>query len=416
MIGVSDPHGWRAVATMSAMSHLAVEKFAPLAAVKARAPWLVALTVAIWSVIAGLALCVAPVMAGWLAGGVQQSMAAPLRLGARIWLIAHHAPLELPTDTTINFMPWGLSLPLFLLIYASGRWATRVSGVPTIAATIRLTVAIAGAYAAAGAAIALAVTTADAYVDPRRAALGTGLVALVSVGSGVLVESGLARTAWVAVPVRVRTWLRAGAIAAAALLTGGALLVVIALGLHAGRIGPLTASLDEGIVGGLLITLLGVILIPNAVVWATAYALGPGFVVGAGTAVSPGEIRLGPVPGLPILAGLPTDTQGVLGWLVVLIPVAAGVLTAHALHRAAPDRSILGRLVDGTMAAVLAGALIGALAAVSGGSVGPGRLADVGAPPLVTGVSAAAEIALVCVVGSLVLGWRSRRSSAEPSG
>jgi Family of unknown function (DUF6350) len=408
--------GPRNVATMSTMSHLVVQKLAPVAAEKARAPWLVAVTVAIWSVIAGLALCLVPVMAAWLAEGAEQPMAAPLRLGGRIWLVAQHTPLEVPTDTTINFMPWGLSLFLVLLAHAGGRWAARVSGVPRVAVAIRLTVVISAAYAAAAAAIALAVTSAEAEIDARFAALSTGIVALVSGGSGVLVESGTAARTWAALPPLTQTWLRAGATAAAALIAGGALLVVIALGVHAGRIGPLTTSLSSGVVGGLLVTLLGVILIPNAVVWATAYALGPGFVVGFGTAVSPGDIRLGPVPGLPILAGLPTETRGVLGWLVLLIPLAAGVLTGHVVYRSHRDRALPWRLLDSTLAGGVAGVLIGVLSAVSGGSAGPGRLAEVGAPPLITAFSAAAEIALVSGVTSVVLAWRSRRASPEASG
>jgi hypothetical protein len=398
------------------MSHLIVDKFAPVAAGKARAPWLVAVTVAIWSVIAGLALCLAPVIAGWLAEGAEQPMAAPLRLGASIWLLAQHTPVELPTGTTINFMPWGLSLPLVLLAYAGGRWAARVSGVPRVAAAIRLTVVMSAAYAAAGGAIAVAVRSADADIDARFAALSTGIVALISVGSGIFVESGIAGRTWAALPPLARVWLRAGTIAAAALITGGAFLVVIALGVHAGRIGPLTTSLDSGVVGGVVITLLGVILIPNAVVWATAYALGPGFVVGLGTAVSPGDIRLGPVPGLPILAGLPTETQGVLGWLVLIIPLTAGMLAGLAAYRAHADRALPWRLVDSMLSAVVAGVLLGVLSAISGGSAGPGRLAEVGAPPLITALSATAEIAAVSVVTMIVLAWRSRRRSSEAAG
>jgi Family of unknown function (DUF6350) len=397
------------------MSHLLVENLAR-SADKPRAPWLVALSASGWSVVAGLALCIAPVLAGWLAGGVEQSMAAPLQLAARLWLVAHHTPVELPMGT-ISFMPWGLSLPLGLLTYGAARWAARVSGVPHAPATLRLTAAIVGPYALIGSAIALAATSDEAYIDPRLAALGTGLVALVSAGTGVLVESGMGARAWASVPTRPQTWLRAGAIATAVLITGGGVLVVVALGVHAGRIGPLTTSLDAGIVGGLLITLLGVVLIPNAVVWATAYALGPGFAVGAGSAVSPGEIRLGPLPGLPILAGLPAETQGVLGWLVVAIPLAAGLAAGLVLHRAADDRAAWARVLDTAMAGAFAGAIVGVLAAVCSGSVGPGRLAQVGAPPLPTALSAAAEIAVVATVTVLALRWRSRRTLtlAEPA-
>ena len=397
------------------MSQLLTQKLAP-SADRSRAPWLVAVMAAGWSFVAGFALCLAPALAGWLAGGVEQSMAAPLQLAARVWLVAHHVPLDLPQGT-ISFMPWGLSLPLALLAYGAGRWATGVSGVPHAPAAVRLVAAMTGPYALAGAALALAAASAEAYVDPRLAAVSTGLLMLVSAGSGVFVQSGLGARTWAAVPARLRTWLGAAALATAVLVTGGAVLVVVALGGKAGRIGPLTTALDAGIVGGLLITLLGVVLLPNAVVWAMAYALGPGFAVGTGSVVSPGETRLGPVPGLPVLAGLPDETQGILGWVVVAIPVIAGVAAALILHRTADHRGVLGGLLDSALTGALTGGMVGALAAACGGSVGPGRLAEVGASPLLAALSAASEVALVAGVTGLVLRRRSRRTLAlaEPA-
>src|SRR5215207_882531 len=147
------------------MSQLLTEKLAR-AADQPRAPWLVALMAAGWSLVAGFALCLAPALAGWLAGGVEQSMAAPLQLAGRVWLVAHHVPLDLPQGT-ISFMPWGLSLPLALLAYGAGRWAARVTGVPHAPAAVRLVAAMTGPYALAGAALALAAASAEAYLDPR---------------------------------------------------------------------------------------------------------------------------------------------------------------------------------------------------------------------------------------------------------
>jgi hypothetical protein len=301
-----------------------------------------------------------------------------------------------------------LTLPLALLTYGIGRRAARMSGVPHRAAAIRLTLAIAVPYAMAGAAVALFATTKDGSVDPMVAALGAGLLALLAAGSGVFHESGLLLTGWNRIPIRGRAWLRAGGAAAAALITGGALLVVLALGAQAARIGPLTRSLDAGVIGGLLITLLGVVLIPNAVVWATAYALGPGFLVGTGTAVSPGEIRLGPLPGLPLLAGLPTTTPDLIGWLVLMVPVAAGVVAALVLRRAGAALGPWGTLLDSALAGAVAGAVVSALAALSAGSAGPGRLADVGPSPMLTGLAAAVEVTLITAVAGTVLLWRHR--------
>ena len=42
-------------------------------------------------------------------------------------------------------------------------------------------------------------------------------------------------------------------------------------------------------------------LVPNALVWAASYALGAGFVMGAGSVVAPAGTELGMLPGLPLL-------------------------------------------------------------------------------------------------------------------
>ncbi|NEE53129.1 hypothetical protein G3M55_52100, partial [Streptomyces sp. SID8455] len=79
--------------------------------------------------------------------------------------------------------------------------------------------------------------------------------------------------------------------------------------------------------GRLAVLLLALALLPNAVIWGAAYALGAGFQVGAGTLVTPLAATSGPdLPPFPLLAALPTDGPGTpLTCAVAAIPVAAGV-------------------------------------------------------------------------------------------
>ena len=92
--------------------------------------------------------------------------------------------------------------------------------------------------------------------------------------------------------------------------------------------------------GGLMYTLVGIAFVPNAVLLAGAYLLGPGFMVGTGTLVSPTAVVLGPVPAFPLLAALPGDgptpwwTTGLLAVPVLLAAVAARL----AVRRARVDR------------------------------------------------------------------------------
>ena len=61
-------------------------------------------------------------------------------------------------------------------------------------------------------------------------------------------------------------------------------------------------------------------ILPNVVLLASTYLLGPGFAVGSGTVVSPAEVSLGPVPSVPVLAALPDDGWAP-GWTIALLAV-----------------------------------------------------------------------------------------------
>ena len=74
-------------------------------------------------------------------------------------------------------------------------------------------------------------------------------------------------------------------------------------------------ALDPGAVGAVLLLLVQVGYVPNAVVWAICYALGPGFAFGIGTVVAPTGSALGSLPMLPMLSALPSGAHSAVpGW------------------------------------------------------------------------------------------------------
>src|SRR6476659_4428082 len=85
--------------------------------------------------------------------------------------------------------------------------------------------------------------------------------------------------------------------------------------------------------------------IPNAIIWAVAYSLGPGFAFGTGTVVAPTGSALGAVPVFPMLAALPTGIgsagarPGGPGWVpvaVLVLPYLAGIFAGVVTVRIAP--------------------------------------------------------------------------------
>lgn len=196
--------------------------------------------------------------------------------------------------------------------------------------------------------------------------------------------------------------LRAGVAAVALTVAVAAVAVAALIVVRFATLIGLYEALHTEVVGGIALTLAQLALLPNLVLWGAAWLLGPGFAIGVGSSVSPVGTSLGPVPALPVLGALPTGDPA-FGFVGLLVPVVAGFLAGVAVRPAlvrALDR--VGPLVTvgvGVAAGIVAGVLAGFLAAASGGSAGPGRLADVGPDALVVALVAAAEFGVAITLG-----------------
>jgi hypothetical protein len=197
------------------------------------------------------------------------------------------------------------------------------------------------------------------------------------------------------------------------LVAGGSLLVGLMLARHHGRAGLLLDGLDPGAGGTLLLLLACLLYVPTAAVWGLAYAVGPGFAVGEGTSVTVAGADLGAVPGFPLLAALPQGTGAGAGPLALVVPVAAGLVAALLLRRAAARPGAPGtaswrellRVAAAVGGSVAAGT--GLLALLAAGSAGPGRMGEAGPAWWAVGPLAGIEVAAVVAVTLLVLGRRA---------
>jgi Family of unknown function (DUF6350) len=174
-------------------------------------------------------------------------------------------------------------------------------------------------------------------------------------------------------------------------------------------IGSLLTALDAGIVGSVLVLVISAAYVPNLVIWATAYAIGPGFSVGAGTSVSPLAVELGPLPALPLFGALPPPGQPppAASLLALLVPLTAGVVVARVLVRRLPARGWTILPWAGA-AAGISGLGLGVLAVLSGGPLGGGRLAALGPSPLPVALAAALELSIVAAPAAWLTSRRLR--------
>lgn len=203
-------------------------------------------------------------------------------------------------------------------------------------------------------------------------------------------------------PVLV-TVLRGGALAAVALLGVAAVTTAVVIAAGYGAIISLHESAQFGALGGAIVTGAELLYLPNLVVWTASWITGGGFAIGSGTSISPMGTLVGPIPAVPVLGAIPTG-ESPFGFAVLVIPVLVGFAAAVLLRRRLAielgGRGSLSKfLVAGVGIGVVAGVVLGALAALSSGAAGPGRLIEVGPNGWTTGLWTTVSVGIAAVIG-----------------
>jgi hypothetical protein len=213
-------------------------------------------------------------------------------------------------------------------------------------------------------------------------------------------------------PAVVREVLPAAAVALATWTAAAGVVVAGAVVLRWDDVVAVHTALAPGPVGGSVLALAELTVVPVAVVWAGAVLAGPGFAVGAGTSVTPGAAQLGAVPAVPLLGALPSGPMPAWAVLLPAVPVLAGVAGALLLHRRTPAASWPATAARALLCGAFSGAGAALLAALASGPVGPGRMATVGPDPVAVGLAVAGEVTAGCLVALLLLG----RLAPQPAG
>ncbi|MGK5172530.1 cell division protein PerM [Geodermatophilus sp. CPCC 205761] len=377
-------------------------------AARRRAPVLAAVAAVAVSVLGLLGLGLAVVVVQTLdpAGGLPVAESA--RVAGALWLLAQGGGLVLGSGPLV-LAPLLLTLVVAWGLSSAARGVVRAYDVGDGRTAVAVVAAVTGTHTLLTLLLGLAVDTPGADVDLLRCAVGGAVLALLAPGWGTVRESGLLDAALGRLPEPVRPLLRAVLAGLLAALALGFVMVAIALASDTEGHAALTRALGGAGAGAVGLIALGALLLPNAAVAAIGLAAGPGFVVGTGTLVSVHGVTLGAVPALPLLAALP-DTQAVplLAFASQVVPALAGLVAGGTVGRRLEQGGPVVAGLWGVLAGVLLGAACGLLAWVAGGSLGDGGLAEVGAPPVATGLAVAAQAGIAAAVGAVVSRWRSR--------
>jgi hypothetical protein len=370
---------------------------------------------------AGLAVIVLLVLAGWIAAPHDSvGLPAVLRASGALWLVGQHVGFTLRGAGRIGMLPLGLVLLPGALLWRAGRWVVRTGQVRRLRHVGYAALALAVPYSMLTAAVALVSRSAEFSASIPQAALCGLLLAVAAGGLGGARALAPWRQLVRLLPERQRSVVIGMAASIGVLVAAGALLAGASLAVHLHEAAVLQRSLGAGAVGTVLLLLLQIGYVPNAILWAIAFALGPGFAFGTGTVVAPTGAALGPLPAVPLLAALPPGVHAAMpAWLapvVLALPYLAGGVGGWLLIRMAPTASIEVAPLWGMATGVLAGLLIGILAAFSGGPLGDGRLAAVGPSGWQVAAVAAFELGIAAAVSAGVANFLVLRRAAGPAG
>lgn len=324
---------------------------------------------------AGLVVCIGVAVMSWFTGS-SGSFGGAVRAGGLAWLVGNGAGLHV-SGFDVTAVPLGGIVVAGLLVYLAGRWAAESSR--SVADVGVVALVCAGTYAAAGLLVYAATRTPSVSAIPWRVLVGCLLVGGLAGGLGAVRRSGRHRDLLGRVPADVRTAAYGGVVGLGVLMVAGGVALTTSLVGHFSTAGLLGQGLRAGFLGGLVLALLGVVLIPNAVLCAGAYVAGAGFAFGTGTSVAPAHVRLGDLPAFPLLAAIPQHPLA--GWLVLalfFVPMVAGGLAAVTSARRLPSMRLEVAALRGSAAGAVAGVCFGALCQLATGSVGPGRMSHVG--------------------------------------
>ena len=197
-------------------------------------------------------------------------------------------------------------------------------------------------------------------------------------------------------------------LAGLAAIASTAIVVLIFLGFSTEI--ALYEALHSGIIGGLVITVAQLALIPVALVWMMSWIAGPGFTLGIGAIVSPFANTVGAVPAIPLLGAIPESSNS-SEWVTALPAILAFIVaTRFATHLRSRgpifnpgDLADLGRVVVTAAVAAVAIALTTVLVgSYATGSAGPGRFVQVGIDPIAVGLVLAGGVFAGSLAGLFV--------------
>jgi hypothetical protein len=238
-----------------------------------------------------------------------------------------------------------------------------------------------------------------------RTVIATGSLGLVFGGLGVVRGSRFSASFVAMFPEEVRAAVTGALAGVMVMVAAGGVLVTAALVMHFSDVLRLSEGLGAGRVGGVVMALVGMAAVPNAVLCGGAFIAGPGFALGTATAVAPGDVRLGSLPGFPLLGIVPSGADSWWQAALIGVPVLAGGLAGFVAVRRYPVYGYDLAALRGGLAGLVGGLTFGGCAWLATGGIGPGRMQDIGPDVMATTLVCGVAMLLGGAVSAIAARW-----------
>lgn len=381
----------------------------------AMAWWVVALVGALGAALAGWLVVAGLVVLGWISAMQAGGLGEALRLGTAGWLLAHGVPVDF-NDVHLSLTPLLLTAVLWALVHGAASFVARIGAraagdVAPRTLLWRVVGLIAATYTLVVTVVAMSLGT------PLQAGRALACAALLSSSASLVAAAPVVgRRLWDWWPAWARPIPTAVGRAVLVATAGGAVALVAGLVLRREQIAAIATSLHAPSLGSVLLVILQLLWAPTYVLWATAWALGGGVSLGAGSVVSLVNNHVGLLPGIPILGILPASgpaSMQHLWWLSV--GVLAGAVAGIEVVRRRPAARVDETALVGGLSGVLAAWALVVLCALSRGDLGVDRLVGLGPRLTELLVIASSLMGLSGLGAGLAWGLR-RRARAVPVG
>ncbi len=366
---------------------------------------------AVSAALVGLGLCWVVSLIGWFAsdGGAHGESTSALSVGSGAWLLAHGTDLHLDA-AVVTAVPLGLTALCLYAVFRAARWAGATAEVEDLWSLGFATVVLGGTYASLALVLAVVTTTPRVAPDPISAFLGAALIASAAGGAGLVAGSGLRPEFRALLPSHARAVLFGALVGVLSLWSAGAVLAAVAVAVRGESVANVLSRLHVDVAGGFFSLVLVALIAPNLATWGTSYLLGGGFALGTDTVVAPSGVVTGPVPAVPVLAAVPTSGPAPTWALgVLVVPAVCGLLVGWVVTRRFPTSDLRVAAARAGGGAGLAAVALTVLAGWSGGSIGGGRMRDLGPDLSMVLVTSLVSLGVGAVMTALGYVWWQRR-------